>query len=218
MSQNRMISSIAVLVVVVTASVPALAGVTFYTDYASFDAVTTTGLVEDFESAAPKDAPIPVLPSNGNTYTGLAGSPFPNVFVSSPGYTNYGLPGATTSSVLTANGDESILVQLGSPSTALGFDVYTNGLGPVSVAVTTADGGDVFDLASYPSTQVNYLGIASTAPILSFQFTSTLGGRINTGIDNLSQGSTAVVPVPGAFLLAGLGASMVGYMRRRRTL
>ena len=59
--------------------------VVFYTDVVLFNAASSTALVEDFEVIAPtvKDTALASFTHNGNTYTGLAGSPFPNVFVAS---------------------------------------------------------------------------------------------------------------------------------------
>lgn len=108
--------------------------VTFYTDSAAFDSVTSTTLVEDFESISPKNTPISSFESNGISYTGFAGIPFPNVLVSSPGYTNYGVP-LTTSSVLTSNGDEDFLLEFSTPITAVGFETYLNDFGPAIVSV-----------------------------------------------------------------------------------
>ncbi|MDJ0554876.1 MAG: hypothetical protein QNJ68_10610 [Microcoleaceae cyanobacterium MO_207.B10] len=71
----------------------------FFTDVNAFDALTNTTLVEDFEGFAPKDRALPSFVSNGNTYTGLASVPHPNVWVSRPGYINFGVP-VTTSSIL----------------------------------------------------------------------------------------------------------------------
>ena len=44
---------------------------------------------------------------------------------------------------------------------------------------------------------------------------SGLGGNEAVGIDNLSVES---MPVPGAFVLTGIGASLVGWMRRRKMI
>ncbi len=69
-------------------SAVAAALVTF-SNLASFQAATTgLTLEEDFESVTPKNTALSSFTSNGNTHTGFAGSPFPNVFISGPGFTN----------------------------------------------------------------------------------------------------------------------------------
>ncbi|NEO58142.1 MAG: hypothetical protein F6K54_36875, partial [Okeania sp. SIO3B5] len=113
------------LIVVAGASGNAHASTMFFTDVNAFNALTNTTLVEDFEAFPQKDQPLPSFVSNGNTYTALVGSGFPNVWVSSPGYTNYGVP-VTTSSILTTAGDEDFTVEFGTPTEAVGFDTYLN--------------------------------------------------------------------------------------------
>jgi hypothetical protein len=170
--------------------------------------------VETFEAVpVPKDAPIPAFSQAGITYTGFAGSPFPNVFVSSPGYTNYGAGlNPTTTSILTANGDEDIRVDFASAVHAVGFDAYYNGLGPATIDFF--DGATLLGTVAYNGPAV--LGFAGFVggSITSVRFTTTLGGQLNTGIDNL-----AVVAVPEpetyALLLAGLGV-VASVARRRR--
>jgi len=80
----------------------------FYLTRPLFDTAASTTVLEDFEGVVPKDTPLASFVSNGVTYTGLAGSPFPNVWVASPGYNNFGagVTQPTTTSILVANGDE----------------------------------------------------------------------------------------------------------------
>src|SRR5689334_18946162 len=80
-----------------------------YTDLASFNGAAATSIVEDFESVSPKNAPLATLSYNGISYTPYAGVPTYNIWVAGPGYNNFGTP-TTTTSILTANGDEDWLM------------------------------------------------------------------------------------------------------------
>ena len=166
----------------------AYASTMFFTDVNAFDALTDTTLIEDFEAFPLKNQPLSSFVSNGNTYTGHAGAPYPNVGVSSPGYTNYGVP-ITTSSIITANGDEDFTVEFGTPTEAVGFDTYLNAYGPATVSVFGANNLlDTFVLNQDPTT-VGFLGILASEEISSIRWTTVNGGKINTGIDNIIQGS-----------------------------
>lgn len=187
----------------------------YYTDLASFDAASQTSLVEDFELVSPKNTPLPTLTTNGITFVGLAGIPFPNVYVASPGFTNFGVP-VTTSSVLTANGAEDFRVelQLSSPSTAVGFDTYLNGYGPATIEVHGSGGLlGTFSLSHDPTT-VGFFGATANEPIYKMRWTTIGGQTVNTGIDNIRLGN--VVPAPGGLVLVSIGAGVVGWLRRRR--
>lgn len=191
------------------------ADIIFFTDQAAFDAAATTNLVETFEAVTPKDTPLSSFTSNGITYTGLAGQPSPNVFVASPGFTSFGVP-VTTSSVLTANGDEDFTLTFASPSTAVGFDTYLNSFGPATIRVFGSGGLlGAFTLSHDPAT-IGFLGFVASEAIASVRWTTVNGRVIDTGIDNVRVGS-AVVPEPGSWVLAGLGlAGLAGYAGWRR--
>ena len=182
------------LIVTAAAAGNAYASTMFFTDVNAFDALTDTTLIEDFEAFPLKNQPLSSFVSNGNTYTGHAGLytggriPYPNVLVSSPGYTNYGVP-ITTSSIITANGDEDFTVEFGTPTEAVGFDTYLNAYGPATVSVFGANNLlDTFVLNQDPIT-VGFLGILASEEISSIRWTTVNGGKIDTGIDNIIQGS-----------------------------
>jgi len=200
--------------VLLACSVSAHASVIFYTTQGTFNAaVTSPTLVEDFESIATKDVPLASLTHNGITYTPLGGTT--NVFVSSPGYTNYGagVTQPTTTSILTASGNEDFSAAFTSSTFAVGFDVYLNGLGAATVNVF--NGATLLDTFTFASgNDKRYLGIVSTVAITSFRWTATLGGELNTGIDNISTATVSSVPEPSAMLL--LGSGLIALIARRK--
>ena len=91
--------------ILVSLSTVSSAAFTVYTDLSGFAANTSTSLVEDFETGIPMNTALPSFTHNGITYTGIQATN-PNVWVAGPGYTNFGIPGATTTSILTSTGPE----------------------------------------------------------------------------------------------------------------
>ena len=197
----------------------------FYFDLTSFQtAVPTASLIEDFESVsgAQLDTPLPSLTRASGTYVGMAGGPFPNVFVSSPGYLNYGAGNnPTTSKILTANGDESFDVTLSGLTRALGLNLYLNDFGDATVAFYSQSGA-LLGSVLYPSGADNFQFLAFRANpgdlIGRFTFTSTNGGTLNTGIDNLLCGAVCggAVPEPASWAMMLLGFGVMGGAMRRR--
>lgn len=184
-------------------------------------AIGAPDYTETFETVpVAKDTPLSSFLKAGIKYTGLAGLPTPNVWIASAGYNNFGAGlNPTSSSVLTGNGDESFLIDFITAQRAAGFDILNNGLGPVttqffngSTLLATISGSGAAGLS--------YNGyIAPTGVfITSAVYTSTGGGRINTGIDNLSVSASPVVatPEPSTLpLLAGGIVVLVGVRRLR---
>jgi hypothetical protein len=186
-----------------------------YTSFSTFDVFSNTVLVEDFEAVVPKDTALPSFTSNGITYTGTQVKS-PNVWVASPGYTNFGVP-LTTSSVLTSTGPEDFVVDLSAFSyTAIGFDAYLNGLGAVTVEVYGSGPSPMVTIIDARPAGMWFTGIVTGEPITSIHWVSVGGERINTGIDNVFAGYQ--VPTPGAVLLGAIGTCLVGWLRGRRSL
>ena len=186
-----------------------------------FGAAGTPSYTETFESIpVPKDVPIASFTQAGITYIGRAGAPFWNVDVSSPGYTNYGAGlNPTTTSILTANGDENFLIQFASPEYAVGFDVYYNGLGPATASFF--NGAVLLGSISYNGAA--FLGFdgyiaSSSTPVTSVTWVSTNGGRLNTGLDNIAVFGTptTTTPEPAALTLFATGVIGIVLVRRRR--
>lgn len=202
-------------------ALPANAAV-FFSDIANFQtAAPAAALIEDFESVSgvQLNTPLPSLSRASGTYTGLAGTPFPNVFVSAPGFTNFGAGNnPTTSQILTANGDESFDVVLAAPTTALGMNVFLNDLGDATVTFYDSD-DNVLGATTYLAAADNFqfLGLVGDPgeTIARFTFESTLGRRINTGIDNLYAVTAVPEPASWAFMILGFGL-IGGAIRKQR--
>ena len=62
-----------------------------------------------------------------------------------------------------------------------------------------------------PGTGVQKISISGLGP-LGYVYFNSIGDGAGADIDNL------VIPAPGAILLGGIGAGLVGWLRRRRTL
>ena len=184
---------------------------------AFFGAAGSPSYVETFETVPfAKDAAFPSFVIAGNTYTALAGS---NVFISSPGYTNYGAGlNPTTTSILTTSGDENFFIQFLTGQYAVGFDVYYNGLGPATASFF--NGSTLLGSITYNgAAALGFNGfIASQAtPVTGVHWISTLGGQLNTGVDNIALVSVTATPEPATLMLVATGLAGLALLRRRRT-
>jgi len=198
---------------------PTMATLTFYGpgDKLSFEASNVISIVESFDTlpAGSYDIALPSFVSQGVTYAPAGAAT--NVWVTgnTKAYTNFGVPIVPAgTNVLTATGDEDFTVAMtfATPITAVGFDTYLNRYGPATIQVENSDGWTSTTLA-HDYTTVGFFGVASSSPIATIRWTTTLGAVENTGIDNVQIG---VVPVPGAVLLGMLGLSVVGVKLRKR--
>jgi PEP-CTERM motif len=177
-------------------------------------------ITETFEALGPRDTIIsaPLVTSIG-TITGLAGSPGPNVFLASPGYTNFGAGNnPTTSVILTGNGDEHFEANLAFAAHTVAMDVYLNDLGPAELRFfngSTLLFTYMFGVSDPNFQTVSYANFVT--PINRFTFVSTLGGQLNTGLDNISiSGGPGVVPEPASWAMLIAGFGLVGAVRRRQ--
>ncbi len=162
---------------------------------------------EDFESVPVKDASLPSLSTLVGTFVPAGGG---NVFVSSPGYTNFG-PGLnpTSSSILTASGHENFDWTLSFAAATVSLEIYLNDLGPALMSFYDASDTllATFSYASDSDSTNNLVSLSYNAGadvITRATFVSTLGGVLNTGLDNITiaqRGSTEV-PAPSVLSLA----------------
>ena len=197
---------------------PAQAGTNGYTSLAAFQAASTTTMQATFENFTPVDSNY-YKPITEGAVTFTAGS----LYVMPPGAagraTQFGL--ALTSNVLTESGNEDITMSFSGPTTAVGWDSYTN--------YSTAPTVSVYDtnnmlLATFPMTQapdtLGFFGVISSTPIGRINWLAVNGGAENTGLDNIRTNTGAPVPEAssvaslGLLLLLGLGGIAVS--RRRK--
>jgi hypothetical protein len=221
---------LAMIAATVTLAAPAQAVVVFVLSETPSGGFESLAVHESFEGAPVKDSPLASFVSAGITYAPVTGcgdaTACPgNVWVSSPGYSNYGIPGNTTSSILTATGNEYFTVTPGFTVRSLGFDIYTineplnpksvGGAAPVLVSVLTSGGLTSLNLPA-PIGNFGFLGIVSDDPILSLTWQANLGGVRNTGIDDIRVSEHAV-PEPGTLILIGSGLATMALKRRRKS-
>ncbi|MEI7713080.1 MAG: PEP-CTERM sorting domain-containing protein [Rhodospirillales bacterium] len=189
---------------------------TFYTSKAAFDAAATTALIEDFENTGQSEATaIGSFSHNGLNFSGLAGVPFPNVYLIPSGDSGYaaGISNPVPTTTLAANGDENIVVGFDTPYRAVGLDIYLNGLGPLEVRVY--DGATLLGTYVFPGAENDktYLGFTNDTAVTGFQFVSSLGASINTAMDNIS--AAEAIPEPGTLAVLALGFLTLGLRRHR---
>lgn len=174
-------------------------------------------VVEDFETLGPKDTALASLATAVGVITPIA--PGNNVWVASPGYTNFGAGNnPTTSSILTANGDEGFELIFAFAAEGFSTQVYLNDLGPAELKLYDgaalkftftwlADDDDTNNLFS-----IGVFGL----PVTRMTFVSTLGGRLNTGLDNISLTPLAAIPEPASWAMMVCGLALAGSAMRRR--
>ncbi|MBS0188484.1 MAG: hypothetical protein JSS51_10465 [Planctomycetes bacterium] len=174
----------------VATALPAMgAPVTYYTNPQAFAAATNPVIVEDFETA-PAEVVLASLTRPIGTFTPYAGTPFSNVYINLPSYTNFGVPGQVGTKLITANGDEDFELFFAAPVTNFGFDTYLNDFSDAEIRLYI-EGHTLFDvvLHDHDSTKVGFFGLISDVPITSVRWKTSIGRSVNTGYDNIRIGA-----------------------------
>lgn len=206
--KRLIVSSAIVAVCFAFVACPAFAAPVYFTDRASFDAATGGGL--NFESFEADFAVADTIVFAGFTVSETLGIDALGQLRDFPGLVDGAITDGTGALVYDDNGESiGTFFSFASPITAFGLDIAT------SPGSTVAIGGSVSDNLTLIDNTPSFWGVIDIAGITSITFDAS--GGPNVGFDAISFGQ-AVIPAPGAILLGTIGVSLVGWLRRRKTL
>ncbi|UCG59887.1 MAG: hypothetical protein JSU70_10275 [Phycisphaerales bacterium] len=202
-------SAIVAVCLAVVAS-PALAAPVYFTDRPSFDVAAGGGLnFESFEADFPVAETIVFA---GFTVSETLGVNALGQLRDFPGVVDGAITDGTGALGYDDNGDSiATFFSFASPITAFGLDIASNPGSTVTI------GGSVSDTIVLGTDVASFWGVIDLAGLTSITFNAS--GEPNVGFDAVSYGQAdGVIPAPGAIVLGGIGMSLVGWLRRRRTL
>ena len=187
---------------------PAFAAPVYSVDRASFDAATGGGL--NFESFEADFAVADTIAFAGFTVSETLGTNILGQLRNFPGLVDGAITDGTGALGYDDNGSSvGTFFSFAAPVTAFGLDIATNPGSTVTI------GGSVSDSLILTADTPSFWGVIDTAGITSISFDAS--GEPEVGFDAVSFGQI-VVPAPGAILLGAIGAGLVGWLRRGRTL
>lgn len=169
---------------------PACGYVTWFDSLAAWQAATDddTVAVTFDEPVWPINQPLAgTWTVGGVAFTGLAGAPFPNIWVTTAA-SPFG-----SGRWLVANEDEKIDIVPLASTTAIAFEATANQFGPATITVLDLDGYQIGQL-QIPTGTHRFVGVTSNVPIGTVNFSSVLGAVTDTGLDTVRL-ATRAAPV-----------------------